>query len=61
MVEVAPAVVEVLGHVGEGPAAEVTLVEGVRGVALPVGRREGGRKETTRHFQGAPAAPAAAV
>lgn len=46
MVEVAPAVVEVFGHVGEGPVAKGTLVEGLAGVAPPVGHiRESKRKK----------------
>lgn len=35
------AMVEVLGHVGEGFAAEPTLVEGICSVSLPAGVKEG--------------------
>jgi len=39
-VEVCAAVVEVLGHVGEGFAADLTLVQGVSDVGLPATKKK---------------------
>lgn len=48
-VEVGSAVVEVLGHVGEGFVAEATLVERVDGVSLPAGGQRRALSRAGRH------------
>lgn len=50
-VEVSSTVVEVLGHVGEGFVAELTLVKGFCGVGLPARYQEEKTEENVRSCQ----------
>lgn len=50
-VEVSSAVVEVLGHVGEGFVAELTLVKGVCSMGLPARHRKKRGNRAERSYQ----------